>query len=124
MTRRPIILILVLLLAAVALVACSSESERYDDLSELAEGVSAAEVPCDRVDPGPRAQLVSATGTCVGSGVTLYLFDRGQDLEDWQEVGTRVGPAVMGLNWAATGKVDELDRIVAELGGEVVSAND
>ena len=123
MTRRPIILILVLLLA-VALVACSSEPEQYDDLSELAEGVSAAEVPCDRVDPGPRAQLVSATGTCVGSGVTLYLFDRGQDLEDWQEVGTRVGAAVMGPTWAATGKVDELDRIVAELGGEIVRAND
>jgi hypothetical protein len=124
MTRPPTILLLVPLLAAVALAACSSHTESYKDISDLAEAVSAAGIECSPVDPGRRAQLVSATGTCVGSGVTLYLFDRIQDLEDWKKVGTRVGPATIGPSWAVTGEVDELDRIAAELGGEVVRPND
>lgn len=124
MTPRPIILILVQLLAASAIVACSREPMLHEDLSSLAEAVSAAGVPCDRIDPGPGAQLVGETGTCFGSGVRIYLFDRAEDIDDWKKVGTQVGPIVLGPNWAAIGDPDHLGRISDELGGELVREND
>jgi hypothetical protein len=124
MMSRPRALLLVPLFAAVVLVACSPEPQRYDDLSSLAEAVTAAGVPCDRIDPGARSQLVSDTGTCATSGVTLYLFDRARDLDDWKKVATRVGPAVIGPNWAATGDADAFAGFSDELGGEIVSPSD
>lgn len=121
---RPRTIVLVPLFAAVVLVACSPEPQTYDNLSGLAEAVTAAGVPCDRIDQGPRSQLVSDTGTCATSGVTLYLFDRARDLDDWKKVATRVVPAVIGPNWAATGDADAFAEFSDELGGEIVNAND
>jgi len=51
----------------------------------------------------------------------LYLFDRPADLEDWKKVGTRIGPAAIGPNWAASGDRADLERISEELGAEIVS---
>ena len=107
---RPRTIVLVPLFAAVVLVACSPEPQTYDNLSGLAEAVTAAGVQCDRIDPGPRSQLVSDTGTCAASGVTLYLFDRARDLDDWKKVATRLGPAAIGPNWAATGSSRDVER--------------
>jgi hypothetical protein len=121
---RPRTIVMVPLFAAVVLVACSPEPQRYEDLSGLAEAVAAAGVQCHRIDPGPRSQLVSDSGTCATSGVTLYLFDRARDLDDWKKVATRVGPAVIGPNWAATGDADAFAEISDELGGEIVNEND
>jgi hypothetical protein len=121
---RPIALVLVPLIVAVALVACSPEPQDYDDLEGLAQAVAAAGVTCDVLDPRPKAQLVSDAGTCAVSGVTLYLFERARDLDDWKKIATRIGPAVIEANWAATGDAENIRLISKRLGGEVVSMNE
>ena len=124
MRGRPIGLVTGALLAVAVLGACSPEPEPYADLSDLAAAVSEAGVGCDRLERGPRAQLVSDWGTCAGSDITVYLFDDAGDLEDWRTVGTRLGPALIGPNWAATGSADDLGRVADELGGDLTSSVD
>lgn len=112
---------LVVLLAFVASVAlaCSREASAFDDVPSLAEAVSEAGVSCDRIEDGPEAELVAGSGTCAGSGVTLYIFASADKLEDWKKVGTRIGPAVIGPNWTATGDPADLERVADEVGGEL-----
>lgn len=111
------------LLAFVASIAfgCSQEAQAFDDLSSLAEAVSETGVSCERLQEGPEAQLVAGSGSCAGSSVTLYLFDDADKLEDWKKVGTRIGPAVSGPNWTATGDSPDLERIADQLDGELLS---
>jgi hypothetical protein len=116
---RPTLFVSVILVAVV-LSGCSREAQAYEELSALRSAVSSAGVACERVDPGPDAELVRDSGTCVGSEVSLYLFDDAGDLDDWRKVGTRLGPTLIGPNWAVTGDARELDRIGSEVGGEVV----
>ena len=111
------------LLSALILTGCSSEPQRYDDISTLASAVDTADVECDATEPGPQASLVSDSAVCDGSGVTLFLYETAQDLEDWSKVGARLGPALIGPNWAITGEADDLDRISSETGGEIVNGN-
>ncbi len=108
-------------LLAVAAGACSREAPSFESLSNLAQALSDAGVSCDRVDEGPEAELVAAVGTCEGSGVTLYLFDRSADLEDWKKVGTRIQPAAIGPDWAASGERSQVELISDELDAEIVS---
>lgn len=116
---RPAMLLSVILLAVV-LAGCARDAQAYEELSELRSAVASAGIPCERVDPGPDAQLVSDSGTCAGSEVSLYLFDDAGDLEDWRKVGTRLGPTLIGPNWAVTGDARDLERIASEVGGDVV----
>lgn len=104
-----------------ALVAgCSREAQVYEELSQLRSAVSSAGIPCERFDLGPKAELVSESGTCVGSDVSLYLFDDATDFEHWKEVATRLGATLIGPNWAVTGAGPDLARIASEVGGDVV----
>ena len=117
-TPRRSVCVLLAFMASIAF-ACSRDAQAFDDLPTLAEAVSEAGVPCDRVEEGPEAQLVVASGKCARSSVTLYLFDSADKLEDWKKVGSRIGPAVIGPNWTATGDRAELESIAEELGGEL-----
>ena len=104
-------------------VACSSTAESYEQLPQLVDAV-AASTDCDETGPGPEGDLVADSATCEGSGVTLYVFDSEAKLEDWRKVGARIGPVVIGPNWAASGDVEELRPIADELSGELVQPND
>ena len=116
-TPRRSVCVLLAFLASIAF-ACSQDVRAFDDLPTLAEAVSEAGVSCV-VEEGPDARLVAASGRCARSSVTLYLFDSADKLEDWKKVGTRIGPAVIGPNWTATGDRADLERISEELGGEL-----
>lgn len=105
---------------AVMLGGCSREAQSFEDLSTLRSAVSSAGIACQRVQSGPEAQLVSASGTCAGSDVTLYLFGSAEDLQDWRRVGMLLSPTLVGPNWAVTGDQRHLDRIASEVGGDVV----
>ena len=124
MRRPPTGLVTGALLAVVTLAACSPDPESYADLSDLAAATSRAGVSCDDIERGPEAQLVSHSGYCNGSDVTLYLFDDAGDLLDWRKVGTRLGSALIGPNWAVTGGADDLGRLQDELGGDLTSPTD
>ena len=117
---RRSVLILLSFVASVAL-ACSQEATAYVDLRSLAEAVSEAGVSCERVQEAPEAELVARSGSCADSSVTLYLFASRDKLEDWKKVGIRIGPAVTGPNWTATGNRVDLKRIADELDGELLS---
>ena len=117
--RRALLLSLAVL--AVGLAGCSSEAQTFETFSELRGAVSSAGVPCDRTEPGPEASLVDESGICVGSQVSLFMFDGSDDLENWRKVGTRLGPALVGPNWAITGERQEIDLLAEELGGELIS---
>ena len=112
------------LLAVATLAACSPEPESYADLSDLAAATSRAGVSCERFERGPEAQLVSHSGSCTGSDVTLYLFDDAGALDDWRKVATRLSPGLIGPNWAVTGSADDLGRLEDELGGDLTSPTD
>lgn len=124
MTTRVTRLVAAVLVTAVGVAGCSRNPQRYEDVSALAQAVSAAGVDCERIGPGWEAQLVVDSGTCADSGVMLYLFDSARDLESWQKVATRLGSAVIGPNWAATGNAGDLARISDELAGEFVDASE
>jgi len=111
----------VAVITLLALAACSREPEGYDNLSALSEAVSDAGVPCDRIEPGPKAELVSASGSCNGSEVTIYMFDNAGALENWTKVGARLAPTVVGPNWAVTGDVTAIETLADELDAELVS---
>lgn len=113
--------VLLAVVSAVSLAGCSNEPPPYDDISALSAAVASAEIECARLDPGPEARLVNESGTCVDSGVTLYVFDNAEDLEDWRKVGARLSPTLVGPNWAATGEMQAMDRLAAEVGGEVTT---
>lgn len=115
---------LLAVLSAISFAGCSNEPSSYEDIAVLAAEVAAAGIHCDRIDPGPEARLVDESGTCIDSGVALYLFDSAEDLEDWKKVGTRLSPTLIGPNWAATGEMEMIDRLGAELGGEVTTPDD
>jgi|GEM_PF-5654186 len=111
----------VVLTALLAFAACSREAQSYESLSALSEAVSDAGVPCDRIEPGPKAELVSASGSCNGSEVTIYMFDNAGALENWTKVGARLAPTVVGPNWAVTGDVTAIETLADELDAELVS---
>lgn len=111
-------LLVSLVFFAVVLSGCSPEARAYEDLSALRTAVSSAGVACERIAPGPEAELVSDSGICSGSEVSLYLFDSAENLEDWTKVGTRLGPALIGPNWVVAGDRGEIDKLAGELGGE------
>lgn len=115
--------LLLLLLSFFALAGCSSEAQRYEDISDLASAVDSAGVECDRIEAGPDARLVRDSGACARSEVELFLFENPQNLADWSKVGTRLGPTLVGSNWAVTGGVADLDRIKSEVGGHIVSTD-
>ncbi len=111
----------VALIALLALTACSREPEGYDNLSALSEAVSDAGVSCDQVELGPEAKLVSASGSCSGSEVTIYMFDNAGALENWTKVGARLAPTAVGPNWAVTGEASAIQTLADELDAELVS---
>jgi hypothetical protein len=117
-------LVLLAIMSEMSLAGCSNEPQPYDEISALSAAVASAGIDCDRLDPGPEARLVDDSGTCVGSGVTLYLFDNAEDLEDWRKVGARLSPTLVGPNWAAVGEMQAMDRLAAELGGEVTTPDE
>lgn len=121
MMRPPILLSTV---AALVLSGCSPDAREYEELSGLRAAVASAGVACASTDPGPEARLVTDSGTCSDSGLSLYLFDSEEDLQDWRKVGTRLGRTLIGPNWAVTGEQEDIDRIAAELGGEVANPAD
>ena len=109
------------MIALLLLSACSSsQPQSFKSIDTLAEAVTGTGVSCDRVDLGARAELVKESASCAGSEVTLYIFGSEKALADWQKVGTRLGPAVVGANWAATGSRVDLQRIEEELHGDLV----
>lgn len=122
MMRR--VLLLSVILFVIVLSGCSREAQAYEELSALRSAVSSAGIPCERVEPGPDAELVSDSGTCVGSEVSLYLFEDAADLENWRKVATRLGPTLIGPNWAAVGERDNIDRLAEGLGGEIAHPGD
>ncbi len=120
---KPLAPILMLVLWTLVLAGCSSEPQRYDEISDLASAVDSSGVRCDEIEPGPEAQLVAESGTCAGSEVTLFLFEDLEDLEDWRNLGARLGPTLIGSNWAVIGRERDLDRISSEVGGDVVTTD-
>jgi hypothetical protein len=104
--------------AAFATAACSEGALSYDGLAGLAAAVSDAGIPCDEVEPAQPARLVSRSGSCRGSEVTMFLFDDDADLAAWKKVGTAAGPAVVGPNWAVTGDRGSVATLAGRLGGE------
>lgn len=111
--------VLLTVLAAVWLVGCSEGAASYAGISDLKADVVSAGIDCDRAEPGPDAELVKDSLTCIDRGVTLYLFDDAAALADWAKVGTRLSPTLIGPNWAATGEEQTLEQLAGELGGEL-----
>jgi hypothetical protein len=105
----------------IALGACSREPQSYDNIDALTAAVAHAGVDCSDTSPGPDAELVSVSAKCDESGITLYLFESASKLADWKKVVARLRPTVTGPNWAATGQMQALDRLAAELRGEVTT---
>ncbi len=109
------------LIALLGLAACSRDPESYESLSALSEAVSEAGVPCDQVESGPEAKLVSASGSCADSEITIYMFDSAGALENWTKVGARLAPTAVGPNWAVTGEAGAIETLADELEAELVS---
>ena len=118
---RPRAIVAAAVLSTIAFTGCSKQPAEYDNISALSAAVDAAGIDCDPLEPAPEAQLVEASGICVDSGVTLYLFDDPKSLENWRKVGTRLSPSLIGPDWAATGDMQVMDRLAAELGGEITT---
>lgn len=100
-------------------VACSSNAERYEGLPELVDAVAGV-TECEPTSPGPEAELIADSAICEDSGVTLYLFESEAKLDDWRKVGARLGPVVIGPNWAASGELEQLRPISDQLSGELI----
>lgn len=123
MTARSITLSLIGLVLSLTLVACSPDAKSYENVAGLANAVSDAGVDCRRLEASPKAELVKEGGRCADSGVALFLFEGSDDLDDWKKVATRLGPVVIGPNWAITGDHEDLARIADRLGGDIVSSD-
>jgi hypothetical protein len=114
-------IVLVLSIAALA-AACSPGPSSFDSLDELAAAIDGAGIPCEGVRASGDAQLVSSAGTCIGSGLRLYLFDDPADLDRWAVVAAGLGPMGIGPNWAVTGDYDAVERVNDDLGARPAGA--
>ena len=100
--------------------ACGdAEPQTFEDFESFTSAASAAGLSC--VESKSGAELVSEIAICGDSGVTLYFFDSAKHLDDWSKVGTRLGPAVIGPNWAASGETDALEHLADELHGKLTT---
>ena len=108
------------LASLVAFGACSQEPQNHDTVAALSDAVSDAGVTCEQVEPGPEAKLVKGSGSCVGSAVTLYVFENQRDLEDWSKVAARLAPTAVGPSWAVIGELHKIDSLADELDAELL----
>jgi hypothetical protein len=113
---------LVLALGAVVLAgACSPERPSYESLGELRAAVDGIGIACDDVEPGADATLVESSGTCLGSGLTLYTFRDKDDLEAWARVAAALDSVGIGSNWAVSGDSGDVERVADDLGARLAT---
>ena len=111
---------LVLLVIALGLGACSSESS-YESVESIAVRLSEEGFRCDETTPLPEATLVKDSATC-GTGdskLEIYTFASDSKMNDWLKVGRGLNGVITGKDWAVVAGA-QAEAVREALGGKAL----